>query len=360
MSGLSTKAITLLLALMCCILMAAADASSIAGSESFLLAPPKENGPVVVEARFDLYDINEINDDRETFEFTAVLTLMWKDPRQAFDPAVVGTDEKVFQGNYQFNEVSTGWYPQVILVNEAGLYQTDGVVLRVQPDGTSTLIQMLNAAAETDFDMHRYPFDDHRLEAIFEVLGFDRDEVLLHVDSNQTDSSANKIRVPQWTFTRVEVSVRDRSASYAGSLGVSSALVVSFDVQRASFYLKRLIIIPLVLIVLLSFSIFWMDKSSVGDRMGVSFVGILTAVTYQITMSDHLPSISYITVMHGFLNLSFLTMCATVAINLLVAALDKRGKYALADRIDLHCRWIFPLLYFGLMAIMLGVAMLFY
>ena len=78
----------------------------------------------MVRARFDLYDVNEINDEAETFEFTGVLTLKWNDPRQAFDPAVAGVNEKVFQGDYQFNELATGWYPQVILVNEtAGLYQ---------------------------------------------------------------------------------------------------------------------------------------------------------------------------------------------------------------------------------------------
>jgi hypothetical protein len=164
--------------------MAVADAIAGTGSdpprsEPFLLAPPKEADPVVVRAGFVLHDINEINDGSETFEFAGVLTLKWRDPRQAFDPAIVGVDEKIFQGDFQFNELSTGWYPQVVLVNESGLYQTNGVVLRVQPDGTSTLIETLNAAAKSEVNMIRFPFDGHRLEAVFEVLGFDKDEVLL-------------------------------------------------------------------------------------------------------------------------------------------------------------------------------------
>ena len=68
-------------------------------AEPFLLAPPKGDGPVVVRARFDLHNINEINDEMETFEFTGVLTLKWNDPRMAFDPAVEGVNEKVFQGD---------------------------------------------------------------------------------------------------------------------------------------------------------------------------------------------------------------------------------------------------------------------
>ena len=102
------------------------EPSRTATSQPFLLAPPKGAGPVVERARFALHDINEINDGAETFEFAGVLTLTWHDPRQAFDPAVVGVDEKIFHGGYQVNELSTGWYPQVVLVNESGLYQKNG------------------------------------------------------------------------------------------------------------------------------------------------------------------------------------------------------------------------------------------
>lgn len=213
--------------LVCCTRIAAADPIAGSGSEPlrigsskpFLLAPPKEARPVVVRARFEFHGINEINDEAETFEFAGVLTLKWHDPRQVFDPAAVGVDEQVFQGGYQFNELATGWYPQVVLVNGSGLYQKNGVVLRVQPDGTSTLIETLNAAAKAKFNMRRFPFDGQRLEAVFEVLGFDRDEVLLQVESDAASSSASEVRIPQWTITGTSVSVRDRSASYAGRRG---------------------------------------------------------------------------------------------------------------------------------------------
>lgn len=168
------------------------------------------------------------------------------------------------------------------------------------------------------------------------------------------------LRVHQWTITGTGLSVRDRSASHAGREGVSSAFIVGIDVQRESFYITRLVILPLVVIVLLSFSVFWMDRSSLGDRLSVSFIGILTGVVYQVVMSEHLPRISYVTLMHGFLNLSFLTMCASVVINLVVSKLDQRGKGELGYRIDRYCRWGFPLAYFGLMLVMVGVAMVFY
>jgi hypothetical protein len=317
----------------------------------FLLGPPK-GAPVVVHAYFDLHDVNEINDEAETFEFTGVLTLQWQDPRQAFDPAVAGVNEKVFQGDYQFNELAPGWYPQLILVNESGLFENDGVMLRVQPDGTSILIQALDASARGEFSMRRFPFDTQRLEAVFEMLGYDADQVALRVDATGVRPVGRGFRLPQWNITAMNLSVEERPAPYAGGRGVASAFVVSVDVQRESFFISRFVIIPLIVIVLLSFSVFWMDRSSLGDRISVSFIGILTGVAYQIVLSDHLPRISYVTLMHGFLNLSFLAMCATVVVNLVVGTLDKNGKREAGDRIDRRCRWAFPLAYFALLGLM--------
>jgi len=321
----------------------------------FLLGPPPQDGPVVVSARFALRDINAIDDSEETFEFSGVSTLQWRDPRQAFDPAEAGVAEKIFQGSFQFNEISPGWFPQLVLVNESTLYQTTGVLLRVLPDGTSTLLQTITAIAEGAFDMRRFPYDHQRLEAVFEILGVDRDEVALQVSADAAQIPTAAVHLPQWRIKGATLAVVDRRAAYAGHSGIASSLVVSVAVQRLSWFEQRLIVLPLIVVVLLSFSVFWMDRSSLGDRLNISFIGILSAVAYQIVTSDQLPRISYHTLMHTFLGVSFLTMCATVVINLRVGALDKRGEVARGDRVDQLCRWLFPIGYFGFLLGMVAV-----
>lgn len=329
-----------------------------AATHPSLLSPPPGQRPVIVRASLQLRDINEIDDAAETFEFGGVLKLTWMDARQAFDPAEAGVEEKTYQGSFQFNEIAPAWYPQVVLVNESGLYETLGVVLRVEPDGTSTLIQMVNAVAEADLDLRRYPFDAHRLDATFEVLGMDKDEVVFELEA--IDSIHGKVRVPQWTLTDVVTSVRERQTWHAGHRGVASTFVVGMDVERDPFFIVRLVVLPLLLIVMLSWSVFWMETSSLADRISVSFIGILTAVAYQLVVTDIQPNISYMTLMHGFLNLSFFIMCATVLVNLRVGALDRKGMTEAGDRIDRRCRWMFPALYFGLNLLMVAVTFTFF
>jgi hypothetical protein len=77
-------------------------------SSKLMSALPQGKGPVEVTVSFELRDVDYIDDDAETFEFTGVLKLSWHDPRQAFDPVIEGTDEKIYQGSFQFGEVFAG------------------------------------------------------------------------------------------------------------------------------------------------------------------------------------------------------------------------------------------------------------
>ena len=341
--------------------VAAQDAATEdAATETFLLSPPPGERPTVVRASFLLQNINEIDDAAETFEFRGVLRLTWHDPRRAFDPVAEGVDEKLYQGSFQFNELFPAWYPQVVLVNESGFFEKQGVILRVQPDGTTTLVETVNARAKAFLNLQRYPFDRQHLYAVFEVLGSDNTEVVLEAEATPPEPSDYEARVPEWTLESVSTLTKEREAPYAGEHGTTSAFVVSMDVERNSFFAVRLIVIPLMLIVMLSWSVFWMERSSLADRISVSFIGILTAVTYQLVVTGIQPDISYITLMHGFLNLSFVIMCATVVINLWVGHLDKQGRVDAGDRIDYRSRWVFPSIYFGLNLVMVAVTLTFF
>lgn len=333
---------------------ACADSSATAGPSTadpdpFVLGPPASDGPVMVTARFRVRDVNDIDDASERFEFGGVLELVWKDERQAFDPAATGMDEMVYQGRFQFDEISPAWYPQIVLVNESGLFEVHGTVLRVAPDGTCRLVQLIDAAAEADLDLRRYPFDEHRLEATFAVLDAKGSELQLRTDQPALGPEEHRVAIPQWELRKIAATTRVSPED-------QSIFVVSIDAKRAPFFVVRLVVIPLLFIVMLSWSVFWMGGSSLGDRLGVSFIGILTAVAYQIVVADIQPDIAYVTLMHGFLNLSFLLMCAAVVVNLAVGAFERAGDPDRARAVDRKSRWIFPLLYFGLNGVIVAIA----
>jgi len=323
--------------------------SGAAQARDFLLGPPNPGQPTVVAVGFYLTDVVEIDEGTETFEFEGILTLSWRDRRQAFDPAEAGVDEKIYQGNYQFSEVFTGWWPQLVLANESGNYDRQGVLLRVLPDGSITYVEEMDAVAEVRMSLRHFPFDRQEFEAIFEVLGFDKTEVVLVADAATTGSEEHGVNVAQWRLIDVGVGGREYDPAYGdGHVGATSAAVVSIAMARKPGFMLRVIVIPLMLLVMLSWSVFWMDRESLGDRMDISFIGILTVVAFQIVVSDSLPRISYFTLMSAFLYVNYLLLFSSVLVNLAVGRLDRAGNAVLGDRVDRTCRWLFPLTYFGL------------
>jgi len=125
-------------------------------------------------------------------------------------------------------------------------------------------------------------------------------------------------------------------------------VAVNIEMTRNPSYMLRLVVVPLFILIMLSWSIFWMDGESLGDRMDISFLGILTIVAYQIMISEILPRIDYWTLMSAFLYLSLMSMAAGVVVNLYVSHLDRLGQVSDGNTIDQRCRWLFPATYFSL------------
>ena len=321
--------------------------------ERALTLPPGD-GPVEVRASFRLDEVTGIDDRDENFSFVGTLVLEWRDERQAFDAVASGMKEKVYQGAYQVDEVAPSWYPQAVLVNQSGECGTAGVTMRVEPDGWCRLTTVLAATAATDFRMRRYPFDRHQLEAVFGLPGFGADDVRVVTGDGEVRPG---LRVSQWVFEGMGLEVRRTESVVRGA---ADELVVVVRVARDSVFALRLVVLPLVLIVMLSWSVFWMERSSLGDRLSVSFVGILTAVAYQNVVSDLLPHVSEVTLTHAFLNVCTVLMSATVVINLWVGVCEKRGDSALGERIDRRSRRVFPMAFLGLLCMITAMAFLVY
>lgn len=333
-------------------LLAVATVSAATPTQTQLLAPPASDGPFVVRAGFQLLDINSIDEQSETFQFSGVLSVQWKDERQAFDPAVEGVEEKFYSGNFQFNEISPSWYPEISLLNVAGMFEKGEPLFRVRPDGTCTLVSPVNAIAKSALILRHYPFDRHNLRIIFGLPGYTDSELSIEPLA-LPDLAPGDINVPQWRLlgTKESRPTGQLLPTAPGSDLSTPAFVVELDVKRQPMFVLRLVVGPLFLVVILSWSVFWMDRASVGDRMSVSFVGLLTAVAYQIILGDILPHIAYLTPVNVFVNLSFMVMCASIVINLIVGEFNRSGRGDKADALDNRCKVLFPVVYLSLIGI---------
>jgi hypothetical protein len=322
--------------------------------------PPAK--PTVVECAILILDVINIDDVNESFEAEVALLASWNDPRLAFDAEAEGTPVKIFQGGFQFAEVFRGWWPQLVIINEVGLNDPNAVKVEVYPNGRVRYLEQRNATLETPMDLHDFPFDTQRLKAVMIPFGNRKEDVVLKVDQEFADATNEFVRkeksvnVAGWDLRKLEMTEGESAISVINGSNRFSSMVTTITLKRRSWQLVWEMLFPLVVLVSVVWSIFWVDIDSLPDRLNISFIGVLTIVAYQFVVLEDMPRMSYLTFTDLVLLISFVMMSATIPQSILIHSLVRKGKQRTARRIDRTCRWLFPVIYLLLLS---GVAVYF-
>ena len=320
-----------------------ADAGWMIDTVPYLISPPMQDQPIEVRVALDLFDLSQIDDSASTFSFTGMLKLSWMDPRNAFDPIVAGVEEKTYSGDFQFNELSTSWYPQLSLLNEAEHYEENAILVKIQPDGETTIFRSINASAKTHMDLTHYPFDNQKLQLIFGAFGYDTDRINLVADDIHFSSNDLVEKTAEYSFDKISYSSGTIDSGILGSDKLSSTFIVDIDLTRKPGFVLRTVILPMLLVVFLTFSVFWFDIKSVHDRLNVSLVGLLTITAYQLVVSDFLPHVAYFTLMQGVILISLITISISIVISMYMALMiDTKPRL---ENLNTACRLLLPFSY---------------
>jgi hypothetical protein len=311
--------------------------------------------PTKVQCAILIIDVVDIDDVNESFQAEIAILASWQDPRLAFDPEAEGTAVKLFQGSFQFNELFKGWWPQLLILNEVGREDPKAITLTVSPDGTVRYREQRNALLETPMELHDFPFDTQRLRASMIPFGNTTDEVVLEVDERFAASTDDYVRrehdvnVSGWELQHLAMAT-DETFLLAGNGETRfSRLLTTIQLQRRSWQYVWEILFPLLVLVSVVWSIFWVEIDSLADRLNISFIGVLTIVAYQFVLVEHMPRMSYLTFLDSVLICSFVMIATTVPQSLLIHSLVRKGKQQVARWIDRTSRWLFPLVYFLLL-----------
>jgi len=324
------------------------------GFEAGMPNPPAS--PTRVTCAILIIEVTDVDDVNESFEAEIALIAGWNDPRLAFDPETEGATSKLFQGEYQFNEVYHGWWPQLLIVNQVGRGETKALRVEVFPNGDVRYREQRSARLETPMSLQAYPFDTQHLRASVIPFGNTIDQVVLEVDERFADTTDDHMRrerdvnVAGWSLRHLEMAMDEAVLAVGHGENRFSRLVATIHLQRRSWQLVWQMLFPLLVIVSMVWSIFWVDASQLADRLNVAFIGVLTIVAYQFVVLDDMPRMSYLTFTDTLLLVSFLTMSVTIPQSLVMNRLARRGHPERARRIDRLCRWAFPLAYLLMVA----------
>ncbi len=154
------------------------------------------------------------------------------------------------------------------------------------------------------------------------------------------------MRVPQqsWGFTLLNYTGTEVTTQT--ELGVAaSRLVLSFQGERhLSYYVIR-ILIPLIIIILVSWFTFFLNDYN--KRIDLASGNLLLFIAFNFTIANDLPRLGYLTLMDTFLLATFAITGLIVLGNVWLRRLQSSGREVHASKLDSFGTWAYPLTYVG-------------
>jgi len=298
--------------------------------------PEAEKGPTKVYGGMWLIDIDSIDSSAQNFVANVFVIFRWKDPRLA-DPA----------GRKRVYEAEQVWTPSVQIANEIGIVRrTFPEVVEVDPDGMVTYRQRFVGPFSQPLNLNAFPFDTQTFRLHIVSPGNSPEDVQFLRDSKWIDSGlpkaagiADDISLPDWRV----ISYDTVDEPYVVGPKVQAAgFAFDFTAKRDKWHYIWKVIMPLLLIVMMSWSVFWIDPSNAGTQIAVATTSMLTLIAYRFAVDTQVPKVPYMTKMDQFIVMGTILVFLTLMQVVLTARLAQVGKNKLAKRIDRISRWVFP------------------
>ena len=292
--------------------------------------PPGTNGGATeVRVEAVLLDVDEISGVNQSFAANFYIAARWKDARLAHQ----SPDNLV-------RALSEVWHPNLQFVNQQGVHRSFPEVAVVAPDGEVSYRQRVWGPFSLPMDLREFPFDRQVFEIRMVASGYAPEEVRFVPDPKQSSGLAPKFSQPEWNVLQWRLDRTPYEVFVGGASDASFAFI--FDAERKKGFFVLKIIFPLILIVAMSWVVFWIDPKEAGIQIGVSMTSMLTLIAYRFMVGNLVPNVSYLTRMDFFILGSTLLVFAALIQAVMTSRLVHNKNTMTAEKMDRWCRAIFP------------------
>jgi hypothetical protein len=289
--------------------------------------PGPTDRPTEVTVGFRLLDVTAIEDTSQSITADFIISQTWKDARLT-----------AFEGcQFSLSEV---WNPQIDIINAGRLFTRLPKRVDVLESGRVRYIQRFQGSLVFRYDAHKFPFDRHNILISLGSLGFGEKDVRLIIDEDFTGRTPNEPNVADWKISKVQAEIF--SEYFFAFRQNHSVFAFNILTERRSAYYVWKVILPLMLIVMMSWTVFWIDPSQLSAQIGMSATSMLTLIAFQFAMANILPKLSYYTLLDRFIMGSTVLVFLSLTESVTTTHLAIIQKPKLAIRIDHLCRWAFP------------------
>jgi hypothetical protein len=306
--------------------------------------PGLDAGPTKVEVEIFLIDVDDVDGASQSFEANVYYEQRWNDPRL--------THEDIGGQSRPLHDV---WHPRIQLLNQQRVWKTFPDVVEIAPNGDVIYRQRVWGFFSQPLDLRDFPFDKQIFEIQLVAARYTSEQVELAVDPESRISQ--RFSLPDWKVVDWKVESKGTQPVYGGN--EIAGITLSFEAtRRASFFIGK-VILPLVMIVAMSWVVFWIDPRESGTQISVAITAILTLIAYRFAVGTNLPRVGYMTRLDLFiLGASILVFVSLIQV-VVTSSFAKTDRLLKAQKVDLWCRWLFPIVFvlIALETLMLGIVL---
>ncbi|XP_031551952.1 glycine receptor subunit alpha-3-like [Actinia tenebrosa] len=268
------------------------------------------SGALVVRTNIKLVSIGDFREADMQFTIEMYFRQSWRDSRLAFGQTRNSTIPSVTL-NGELSD--TLWQPDTFFENEVegkihGLTMKNKY-MRIYNDGrvlTSTRITLI---CSCPMDFRKFPMDEQECGIYFASYGYTTKDIIYDWES-QHETWNGKQEIPQFEIR--DVALINKTQEFL--TGTFSSLGIKLNLsRRLGHYLTR-VYIPAILIVMLSWLSFYVDRHSAPARVSLGITTVLTMTTLLIGVGQgSMPVVSYVKALDWYLFVSYFMVFAAFA-----------------------------------------------
>jgi hypothetical protein len=287
------------------------------------LTPPGNGEPVRIEVGIYLVDLISVDGSDQSFRADAVVHLLWKDPRLA---------------NATFEEaravsIDDAWHPRIEVVNRRSIDATLNEELTVAPDGTVSYSQRYLGTFSSPMNLRQFPLDRQRffIHVVVGHAGDRRVDVVTPQDPRVLVGRNEELSISDWRIG--EARLEERPLRLSPNVEIAGIAMVMEGARELRYYIVQ-VILPLMMIVTMAWTVFWVDPAVVPTRVGTVVTTMLTLIAYRFALSSLVPRLPYLTRLDWFMLGSSSLILGTLLAMAASAYNTSKGNDATVQRID--------------------------
>src|SRR5260370_6045568 len=229
------------------------------------------------------------------------------------------------------------------MINAASPRTRGDTSIRVAPDGTVNYVERDKVALSSRFALRRFPFDRQALVIIIHPLLADGPRIKFSLNEHAAWTAsefATYSSLAQWRLNAVEPRI-GMAPTYGGLTVPEARFAISVE-RRSSFYLWRVFLL-LLLMVFLSWAVFWIEAIDLSNQIQVAVTTILTVSAFAFAISATMPRLPYLTYIDAFFLECYIYVFIAV-VELMTVHVTHRSERRrdLGIRIRKYSRWVIP------------------